>query len=146
LGHIAGVCDEGETNLIGYIAGLGADDPYARYAVSLNIYLAVAHQLGGEARTTAIQQLPEQAIQDMQRAREAQEWYRIDWFQKWSWRAYNHYLKSQGVREGVRSYGRGAQLLAQAWRAGYLELPEAPETEQSDPPSSTSDISGQYKT
>ncbi len=124
LGHIAGVCDEGETNLIGYIAGLRADDPYARYAVALGVYRHVAGQRGPEAYRQAVERLPEQAREDMRLAREASIRYRIEWFQKWSWRAYNHYLKSQGVREGVASYGRGAQLLARVWRAGHLELPE----------------------
>lgn len=126
LGHIAGVCDEGETNLIGYIAGLRAEDAYARYAVALDVYLDIARQLGADVRKAAIEQLPEQARQDLERVREAQARYRIDWFQKWSWRAYNQYLKSQGVREGVQSYGRGVQLLAQAWRAGHFEFPEMP--------------------
>jgi hypothetical protein len=145
LGHIAGVCDEGETNLIGYISGLQADDPYARYAVALNIYLDVARQLGGEERKTAVEKLPEQARQDMQRAREAQERYRIDWFQKWSWRAYNQYLKSQGVQEGVRSYGRGTKLLVQAWRAGYLNLPEDSKPEENHPVDSET-AAGQFLT
>lgn len=126
LGHIAGVCDEGETNLISYIAGLRADDPYARYAVALSIYLGVVRQLKSEDRKTAMDRLPEQAHRDIERTRKAQERYKIDWFQKWSWRAYNQYLKSQGVQEGVRSYGRGTQLLARAWRAGYIDLPEVP--------------------
>ena len=124
LGHISGVCDEGETNLVGYVAGLRADDPFARYAVALEVYLSVVRQFGNEERKAALDRLPEQAHEDIRRAREAHERYRIDWLQKWSWRAYNQYLKSQGVQEGVRSYGRGTQLLAKAWRAGYLKLPE----------------------
>lgn len=123
LGHIAGVCDEGETNLVGYIAGLRADDAFARYAVALGVYRSVANQRGPEAYREALDRLPEQARQDIQRAREASARYRIEWFQKLSWRAYNRYLVAQGVREGVQSYGRGAQLLARAWRAGHLELP-----------------------
>ncbi len=125
LGHIAGVCDEGETNLLGYMAGLSADDPYARYAVALDVYVDVVRQFEPEIRKADLEKLPEQARHDLQRAREAHERFRIDWFQKWSWRAYNHYLKSQGVQEGVRSYGRGTQLLVKAWRAGCFTFPEA---------------------
>lgn len=134
LGHIAGMCDEGETNLIGYVAGLRAADPFARYAVALDVYLGVARQLGKEALKAALDQLPEQAREDMRRAREAHERYRIAWLQKWSWRAYNQYLKSQGVQEGVRSYGRGTQLLAKAWRAGHLKLPETAPSAPEQPP------------
>lgn len=138
LGHIAGICDEGETNLISYIAGLRADDPFARYAVALNVLLSVAHQLKDDARKDIMKRLPEQAHRDLDRVRKVQDHYRIDWFQKWSWRAYNQYLKSQGVREGVRSYGRGTQLLAKAWRAGYIDLPNV-----TQPPSSQQEAGGE---
>lgn len=139
LAHIAGVCDEGETNLVGFISGLHADDPYARYAVALDIYVDIAGQLGSKVRAEAIDRLPEQARNDLKRAREAYERYRIAWLQKWSWRAYNHYLKSQGVQEGVKSYGRGTQLLARAWRAGYLPFP-VPEPPLETPEQTTTDI------
>jgi len=122
LGHIAGLCDEGETTLAGYAAGLRAEDPYARYAVALDIYKDISSRLGRESYEAAIQALPETARIDLDRAREAGRKYRIDWLQRWSWRAYNHYLKSQGVKEGVKSYGRGVQLLTYAWRAGYIPV------------------------
>ncbi|HDP33496.1 MAG TPA: DUF3810 domain-containing protein [Candidatus Hydrogenedentes bacterium] len=133
LGHIAGVCDEGETNLLGYVAGLRAKDPYARYAVALNIYRGIKRK-SNEARERATQRLPQQAREDLERAREASQRYRIDWLQKWSWRAYNQYLKSQGVKEGVQSYGRGTELLVYAWRNGHVELPEpVPATGENEP-------------
>ncbi len=132
LGHIAGVCDEGETNLLSYVAGLRAADPYARYAIALKAYRSLAAQVS-DNREQAVARLPEQARDDLQRAAEAAQRYRIEWLQTWSWRAYNRYLQSQGVREGVRSYGRGAQLLVRAWRAGHLELPDpAPEPPQAE--------------
>ncbi len=134
LGHIAGVCDEGETNLIGYAAGLRAADPFARYAVALSLYRSIAAQLGGETGRTVMERLPKQAHDDLRRARDVQQQYHIDWLQKWSWRAYNHYLKSQGVKEGVKSYGRGAQLLADLWRAGRIALPKAELPADAPPP------------
>ncbi len=124
LGHIAGVCDEGETNLLSYIAGLRADDPYARYAVALKAYRSMAGQVS-DSRDAAIAQLPEQAREDLRRASEASQRYRIDWLQTWSWRAYNQYLISQGVSDGVSSYGRGTQLLVYAARNGHVPLPDA---------------------
>lgn len=119
LGHIAGLCDEGETNLLGYVAGLRADNPYARYAVALRLYRSIA----GE-RKAALERLPEQAREDLRRAREASQHYRINWLQQWSWRTYNHYLKSQGVKEGVKSYSRGTQLIVYAWRSGHVSFAE----------------------
>jgi len=118
LGHIAGLCDEGETNLLGYAAGLASGDAYARYAVALSIYRSIAR-----GDSDAVKQLPQQAKDDLQRAAEASQRYRIKWIQEWSWRAYNHYLKAQGVQDGVQSYGRGTQLLVYAWRAGHIALP-----------------------
>ena len=122
LGHIAGVCDEGETNLIGYAAGLQAENSYARYCVALDLYVNVARQLSPELRQAAMARLPQSALDDIRKAGEASRRYRIEFFHKWSWRMYNHYLKSQGVKDGVRSYGRGVQLVVKAWRAGMLPL------------------------
>lgn len=122
LGHIAGVCDEGETNLLGFVAGLQAENSYARYCVALDLYLDVARQLRTEKLQEAMRRLPETAREDIRAMQEASRRYRIDFFQKWSWRMYNRYLKSQGVKEGVRSYGRGVQLVVKAWRAGLLNL------------------------
>lgn len=122
LGHIAGVCDEGETNLIGFAAGLHAEDSYARYCVALDLFLDVTRQLPGEKNRALANRLPGEVIKDLIARQEATQRYRIDIFHRWSWRMYNHYLKSQGVKEGVRSYGRGVQLVVKAWRAGLLPL------------------------
>ena len=75
----------------------------------------------------ALAKLPPQARDDLKRTSEASRRYRIQWLQQWSWRAYNHYLKAQGVQDGVQSYGRGTELLVQAWRSGYVALPELPD-------------------
>ena len=122
LGHIAGMCDEGETNLLGFAAGLQAENSYARYCVALDLYLDVARQLNTERRQEVLARLPESCWKDIREMQEASSRYRIDFFQKWSWRMYNHYLKSQGLKEGVRSYGRGVQLVVKSWRAGLLPL------------------------
>ncbi|MCK5860876.1 MAG: DUF3810 family protein [Candidatus Hydrogenedentes bacterium] len=123
LGHITGICDEGETNLLGYAAGLRAENPYARYTVALGIYRRIGER-SREEWDTAFQRLPEQAQSDLKKAGKASERYRIRWFQQLSWRIYNQYLKSQGVKEGVKSYARGTQLLIRLWRAGHIALPE----------------------
>ena len=124
LGHITGLCDEGETNLLGYAAGLAADYPYARYAVALGIYRSLIRHSSKEEYESAMKRLPEQARKDLHKATEASQRYRIKWIQQWSWRAYNHYLKAQGVSDGVQSYGRGTQLLVYAWRNGHIALPQ----------------------
>ena len=123
LGHIAGICSEAEANLISYVAGLRADDPYARYAVGLAMYIRLAARLEKDEHKAAFQQLPEEAREDLKKANEAAKRYRIDWFGKLSWRAYNHYLKSRGVKEGVKDYARGISLFTFLCRKGLAEVP-----------------------
>lgn len=122
LGHIAGMCAEDEATLLGFVAGLRADDAYARYAVALDIYLDLVRELRGDARKAAYDALPDVAHEDLKKAREASERYRIQWFQKASWRAYNSYLKSQGIAEGVKNYARGISLFVYLWRDGRVEF------------------------
>lgn len=120
LGHITGLCDEGETNLLGYAAGLTANYPYARYAIALRLYRTIMRRCNKEEYKLALQRLPEQAQKDLRLASEAAQRYRVNWLQQWSWRAYNHYLKAQGVPDGIRSYDRGTQLLVYAWRQNMI--------------------------
>ena len=61
--------------------------------------------------------------EDLKKANEAAKRYRIDWFGKLSWRAYNHYLKSRGVKEGVKDYARGISLFTFLCRKGLAEVP-----------------------
>jgi len=124
LGHIAGLCGEAEATLIGYAAGLRAKDPYARYAVALNLYTDLCDQLAPDARKAALDLLPEVARDDLRAAREAYDRYRIDWFRRISWRLYNTYLQSQGIEEGGKDYSRGVALFTFAWRKGLIEFPK----------------------
>jgi hypothetical protein len=137
LSHIAGINSEAEANLAGYAAGLRADDAFARYAAALDAYTDLARQLPREAMKSAMERLPEQARSDLRAAAEAAMKYRIQWFRKWSWRAYNQYLKSQGIEEGVKNYSRGITLFAWCWRKGLIDLPEAaplgPDTRENAP-------------
>jgi len=123
LAHIAGICGEAEADCASYTAGLNAVDPYARYAVALRMYAALAGTLADEQRKAAFGRLPKTARQDLERAAQAAKHYRIDWFSRLSWRAYDRYLRSQGVKEGVRDYGRGMRLFASLWRKGLARFP-----------------------
>lgn len=120
LGHVAGACMEDEATLLGFAAGLRADDAYARYAVALDIYtdLATNHRQD-------IARLPQAAQDDLREAREAARRYRIDWFSGASRKVYNQYLQSQGVKDGVASYGRGITLFISAVRHGKIRFPES---------------------
>lgn len=120
LGHLTGLGDEGETNMVAYAAGILADDSYARYAVALGLYESIARLRGENAYDRAVALLPEQARNDISLREEAYKRYASTWLQDLSWRTYNLYLKLQGVEEGVLSYQQGANLFVQALQAGHL--------------------------
>ncbi|HNT88319.1 MAG TPA: DUF3810 family protein, partial [Candidatus Hydrogenedentes bacterium] len=105
LGHIAGMCTEAEATLIGFVAGMRADDAYARYAVALDMYTDLVRQLPREEQQAAMERLPDVAREDLKAAREAAARYRIEWFQRSSWKVYDKYLQAQGIKEGVKNYG-----------------------------------------
>lgn len=111
LGHIAGFCAEDEASFIGYISGLEADDAFARYACALNAYMDLIGSFEKGEFRTALNDLPAVSKQDVQRAESAYRKYRVAWFSRVSWAAYNRYLQSQGIQEGVRNYTHGITLL-----------------------------------
>lgn len=125
LGHVAGLNAEAEATLAGFVAGLQADDPYARWCVALDIYLDLARQLPREQMEEAMALLPELAHKDLAAAREASKRYNINWLDTWSWQVYDGYLKAQGIQEGRKNYGKGISLLVYAWRKGLVTLPQA---------------------
>ncbi|HPO15228.1 MAG TPA: DUF3810 family protein [Candidatus Hydrogenedentes bacterium] len=122
LGHIAGFCKEDEATLIGFVAGLRAGDPFARYACALDAYMDLARQLKKDEYKTAIEALPETAREDLKKANDAYKKYRITWFSQISWRVYDKYLQSQGIKEGRKNYSRGITLFTYVWRKGLVTL------------------------
>jgi len=123
LGHVAGMNAESEATLAGFAAGIRADHPYARYAVALDMYTDLVRQLPSKDMKAAVDALPQIAKDDLQASREARRRYRIDWFGDVSWRAYDQYLKAQGIKEGRKNYGKGITLFVYAWRHGLAEVP-----------------------
>jgi len=122
LGHIAGFCPEDEASFIGWVAGLQAEDKFARYASALSAYSDLMDQLRSDEFKKAFAALPESAKEDLRKADEAYRKYRIAWFSRISWRAYNRYLQSQGVHEGVQNYSHGITLLVYASRKGMAKM------------------------
>lgn len=128
LAHIAGICGEAEASFVGYVSALHADDPFAKYSSALDIYVRLASFLPGEERKKAMEQLPPEAQQDLKEEREIVNKYRVKWFSDISWKAYDKYLKTQGVEEGVRDYGRATNLLLAGIRKGIIQLPQFQKT------------------
>ncbi|MBI1319235.1 MAG: DUF3810 family protein [Candidatus Hydrogenedens sp.] len=126
LGHVAGMNAEDEATLAGFAAGMKAKNAYAQYAVALDMYLDLARQLPSEDYKAALALLPQIAKDDLEASRQARAKYHIDWFDRVSWRAYDSYLKAQGVKEGRKSYSKGISLFVFAWRKGLATVPGLP--------------------
>jgi len=123
LGHVAGFNAEAEATLAGFVAGLRADHPYARYAVALDAYLDVVRVLPMPAQQRALAILPQAAKDDLAAARKVRDRHGNRTVQATQRRVYNQYLKAQGIQEGVANYARGIRLFAQVWRDGVIDLP-----------------------
>ena len=123
LAHAAGFNGEADADLVGFIAGLRADDAYARYSVALQAFERCAGALETEARKTAHAGLPPQARRDLEEMHEVAVRYARPALMRLQRRSYDLFLRSQGVKEGVRDYSRAVQLLVRAAKKGRLSLP-----------------------
>jgi len=131
LGHVAGYNRESEATLLGYLAGLNAEDDLARYATALGIYLdLIRREPDPEVYRVAWEALPLRAREDGTLSWEIQERYRIKnrLYQRVGFHAYDTYLKSQGIKEGMVNYSMGLRLFVGAWRNGLTAPHLRPET------------------
>lgn len=122
LAHLAGFAREDEAEAVGAIAGLRADDPYARYSVALFQLAALARDLPPAAAASLMAELPERAREDLAATRRAAAAHRVGWLDAWRRVVYDRYLRSQGVGEGVESYAAGTRLLARLWISGAVSF------------------------
>lgn len=125
LAHVAGYNRESEATLIGYLAGLRADNALGRYAVALGIYMDLIGRIRNkDAYKAAWEALPERAREDVRIGREIGERYRIKirFLQQAGYHVYDTYLKSQGIEDGMANYSVGLRLFAGAWRAGLAVM------------------------
>lgn len=125
LSHIAGYCGEAEASFVGYVAGLHAEDKFAKYSVALDLYEKLANRLSTTDKDTYLSRLPERAKEDLRREKEVVEKYRISWLSNISWKVYDKYLKSQGVKEGIKDYGRAINLIVAGINKGLIPINNA---------------------
>jgi len=115
--HAFGLADEGAANFLGFLACQSSGDPAVRYSGFLSYWSYVFAELvrgsPDEARELA-KRLPEGVKADIRAARENWDRYRGP-LRAAARVFYEGYLKTQGVREGMRSYDRFVFLVA-AWR------------------------------
>jgi Protein of unknown function (DUF3810) len=103
--HVGGFTDEGDANYIGTLACLRSDDPLIRYSGAYWTYFELP-----EAQRRRLH-LDRRVIADFQAGRERfLARYKPQIFAI-QWRFYDHFLRSNGVRGGVASYGFFLKLL-----------------------------------
>jgi len=131
MSHGFGITDEGTANLLGFLACTASDDPAARYSGYLAywnyLFTALARVAPDDAFRLAAR-LPAGVRADLRA--ESANWDRYRGpLERASQAVYERYLKSQGVREGMKSYDRFVSLLA-AWKrlnGPGLHKPAAPQ-------------------
>ena len=127
LAHIAGFAREADAELIGALAGLAADAPFARYAVALGQWARLTRPLDPEAQAAALASLPQRARDDLAAAREASERHlRSGPARTFGW-LYDRFLRSQGIVAGIGDYDRSADLLLRAYLGGWVGNAPGPE-------------------
>lgn len=121
LAHVAGFAGEADTYLVSTLAGLKAEDGFARYSIALGMFDRASAQLPPETRQALIDALPAAAQEDYWAIQDAKRrYYRPALAQPLSG-VYDTYLRSQGVSAGVSDYGRVIKLLVHAREKGLLE-------------------------
>ena len=123
LAHIFGYCGEADANVVSFVAGLRAEDPFARYATALTMLRYTGSPKHLEDSMWVFLHLPKQAKDDLAALRSASADHRIPALADLSHAMNDRYLKTQGVKLGVDDYSRGYTLFVRAWARGLVELP-----------------------
>jgi hypothetical protein len=103
--HVGGFTDEGDANYIGTLACLRSDDPLIRYSGAFWTYGDLPESERKRLR------LDPRVIADFQASRERFFRHYKPQIFAFQWRFYDRFLRSNGVRRGVASYGFFLKLL-----------------------------------
>jgi hypothetical protein len=119
LVHVYGITDEGAANFLGFLACEASDDHFVRYAGQLAYWEYVFPELVRASRDDAKElaaRLPVGVRADLRAAFE--NWNRFRGrLQEAALAVYGQYLKSQGVKEGIKSYDRFVALVVASRKA-----------------------------
>jgi hypothetical protein len=118
--HAFGLTDEGDANFLGFLACASSENPAVRYSGFLAYWEYAFAELARASRDEAGKmagRLPEGVRADLRAERENWNRYRGP-IAEAAQAVYERYLRSQGVREGIRSYDRFVNLVA-AWKKRY---------------------------
>jgi Protein of unknown function (DUF3810) len=122
--HGYGFGDEGVCNFLAYIALEQSDVLLYRYAAELDYWRELAgayRRTHPDAYVTRWRTLPVGFRHDLEQIRAAIQRY-PEFFERFRYRAYNQYLKAQGIREGMANYGKVIPLVA-AYRQKTAQYP-----------------------
>lgn len=107
--HLSGMSPEAEAGFLGVLAALSGDVP-AQYSAWLSLALDVASRLPAAERQRLLASLDPGPRRDWE-AIALRLRTRVRLVERVSWLAYDRYLRSQGVEEGVVNYSRVIELL-----------------------------------
>lgn len=117
MAHGYGFSQEGTANFLAYLACISSQDPFIKYSGCLVYYSHISADLyrasPGDYRELH-KKLPPGIIADRVKTYKNWQQYR-GWLMDWSQKVYDTYLKTQGIREGIKSYDR-LVILTTAWR------------------------------
>ncbi len=122
LAHVAGYCAEADADFVAAVAGLSARNSYARYSVELWLFQKMAAALPESESRSAHAALPPGARDDLKSSQEAHSRHRIDLLARAQSRAYDAYLRSQRLEEGLKEYSTVVRLLVKAERKDIVRL------------------------
>jgi len=126
LAHQQGFAREDEANFVGYLACRRHPDPDFRYSglLAASHYAIVAlHQADAPAAAKVLAERSAAVLRDEAALREWADRYRGPATEMGD-RVNDAYLRTQGQKDGVRSYGRMVDLLLAERRAGSSPLPD----------------------
>ena len=117
LSHAYGFGDEGLCNFWAYVANSSSKEPLIRYCTELRylryLYSAI-RRINPKAYNRLIKAMPDNVRNDIIAIIKKHNGY-ASFFPKFRDQVYNSYLKTQGVKEGIKSYSR-IVVLVEAWK------------------------------
>lgn len=115
--HGYGITDEGVCNFLGYLSCIQSENKFIQYSGHLSYWrhLAITYKsYFPEEYAEFRAALPEGILADLNSINEYQTRY-PDIMPRYRDMAYDAFLKTQGIEEGIKSYGR-LGMLVKAWR------------------------------
>ncbi len=127
MAHGYGITDEGGANLLAFLACRESADPIVRYSAGAALWEYAVGDLAGESLPEARagwESLPAGMKADIRAAHREAARYR-GLLERASGRVYEQFLRSNQVKEGLRSYSRFVGLVA-AWKKKDAALRDRP--------------------